>query len=189
MEKEKVLAIIDGSNLYHKLKDLEIQSTGKFDYRGLIGWLARDRKVVSVTYYVGAVRTKRSDKKGQQLRKGQQKLFSHLGSQDQGIEVKTGYIMKTDGKYHEKGVDVHMAVDLLIGAYEDLYDTALIVSSDTDLIPAIQKVRQRKKKIEYIGFSHAPSLGLQKHANISRLLIKEEIEKFSTSQPDLPKQP
>ncbi len=64
--------------------------------------------------------------------------------------------MQNNGKYHEKGVDVQLAVDILIGAYEDLYDRAILISSDTDLIPAIQKVKQLGKQIEYIGFSHQP---------------------------------
>jgi len=78
----------------------------------------------------------------------------------------------------EKGADVQIAVDLLIGAYENLYDTAILVSSDTDLIPALAKARSMKKKIEYIGFSHKPSYGLITHSDIRRLLTKEDIEQF-----------
>ena len=44
------------------------------------------------------------------------------------------------------------------------YDTAILVSSDTDLIPALIKVREMKKKVEYIGFSHKPSYGLITHS-------------------------
>ena len=90
--------------------------------------------------------------------------------------------MYNNGVYHEKGVDVKLAVDLLVGAYDDLYDVAIIVSSDTDLIPAIQKIKHLKKKVEYIGFGHRPSLALQRYANISRLLIKDELEKFESKE-------
>ena len=106
---------------------------------------------------------------------GQQKLVGKL--QKDNWVVKFGHMLKTDD-YHEKGVDVQIAVDLLIGAYEDLYDTAILVSSDTDLIPALAKAREMKKKIEYIGFSHKPSYGLINHSDIRRLLTKEEIERF-----------
>ena len=34
------------------------------------------------------------------------------------------------------------------------------------------------KKLKYVGFAHAPSLGIQKYANLSRLLLPEDIEKF-----------
>ena len=86
--------------------------------------------------------------------------------------------MENNGTFHEKGVDVKIATDLLVGAYENLYDEAIIISSDTDLIPAMQKVKQLGKKIEYIGFGHQSSLALQTFATISRLLIKEELEPF-----------
>lgn len=55
--------------------------------------------------------------------------------------------------------------------------TVILVSSDTDLIPAIVKVRSMKKKVEYIGFSHKPSYALIANSNVRRLLIKEELEK------------
>jgi uncharacterized LabA/DUF88 family protein len=99
--------------------------------------------------------------------------------QRQRFMVHRGYIMENHGVYHEKGVDVKIAVDLLTGAYEGSYDTAILLSSDTDLIPAIQKVRALGKVVEYIGFAHRPSLGLQKHVNLSRLLIRAEIEPFA----------
>ncbi len=86
--------------------------------------------------------------------------------------------MRSDGVYHEKGVDVKIAVDLLVGAYENMYDEAILVSSDTDLVPVIKKVRHLGKKVEYIGFSHKPSLALQRYATLSRLVIREELEKF-----------
>ena len=60
--------------------------------------------------------------------------------------------MKNDGVYHEKGVDVNIAVDILVGTYEDLCDRIILVSSDTDLIPAVNKARGKGKIVEYVGF-------------------------------------
>jgi uncharacterized LabA/DUF88 family protein len=177
--KQKRVAIyIDGSNFFYKLRDLEIQSTTYFNYGGLSSWLARNRTIISKRYYIGVVRAKENDEKGQILRKNQQRLFNHLCSSAQGFIVKQGYLMKNDGVYHEKGVDVKMAVDLLVGAYEDIYDIAILISSDTDLIPAIQKVKHLGKEVEYIGFSHRPSLALQKYASLSRLLIRDDLDGF-----------
>lgn len=179
--KDRVSIFIDGSNFYHKLKDKEINAKDilKFNYRGLADWLARDRNIAFCGYYVGAIRAKNNDTQGQKLRQSQQKLFAHLLSPRQKFVIKTGYMMRNDGVYHEKGVDIHLAVDLLVGAYENTFDTAIIVSSDTDLIPVIEKVKSLRKKVEYIGFAHKPSLGLQRYATLSRLLIREEIERFS----------
>ena len=54
-----------------------------------------------------------------------------------------------DGKFicDVKGDDVYLAVDLVSGAYENLYDTAIIVSGDEDFVPAIQKAQKLGKKI------------------------------------------
>jgi uncharacterized LabA/DUF88 family protein len=179
MNKEnntKVAIYIDGSNLYHKLKDLKISYTTDFDYFGLCNLFARNREIISYRYYVGVVSAMSDNTKGQLMRKGQQKLFNKLS--EKNIIIKKGFLMKNDDVYHEKGVDVQIATDLLIGAYENMYDVAILVSSDTDLIPAIKKVRYLGKKVEYIGFSHSPSLGLQKNVDLSRLLILDDIEQF-----------
>ena len=87
-------------------------------------------------------------------------------------------MMKQDGDYKEKGVDVKLALDILDMAHQDKYDTAIVVSSDTDLIPAIIRARELKKNVEYIGFAHRPSFGMQHYANLSRLLVKHELEQF-----------
>lgn len=181
MHEKRVAIFIDGSNLYFKLKTSNIKNILRFDYRQLSKWLAINRKIVYAGYYVGVVRAKVDDKKGQKLRRGQINLFNFLRSKSQQFVIRKGYLMDNDGVYHEKGVDVQLAVDILIGAYENTYDTAIIISSDTDLIPAIEKAKKLGKEIEYIGFAHQPSFAMQKHSTLSRLLIKEELEPFANT--------
>ena len=176
---EKVAVYIDGSNLYYKLKDLKVENTTEFSYKGLSDFLSRERQIVSIRYYVGVVKVKNDSIKASSMRQEQQRLFSNL--EKQGICIKRGYLMESNGKFHEKGVDVKIATDMIIGAYENYYDTAILISSNTDLIPAIKHIKYLNKKIEYVGFSHAPSFGLQKNVDISRLLIREDIEKFIPS--------
>ena len=170
--------MIDGGNFYYKFRELSLPNVSQFDYRGLSSWLARNRHVVSVSYYIGVVRAKNNDLKGQALRRQQQKLFAHLESDVQNVSVKRGYIMHNEDGYHEKGVDVQIAADLITGALKNQYDTAIVLSSDTDLLPAIEIVRAEGKNVEYIGFAHKPSLAMQKYASLSRLLIKEELLPF-----------
>ncbi len=179
MEDGKKVAIyFDGSNFYYKLKDLRVPNITNFNYSNFSKWLARGRDIISKRYYVGLVRPEQNNEKGQKLRKEQQRLFSHLTSPAQNFIIKRGYLMNNGGTYHEKGVDVKIAVDLLVGAYENIYDTAILISSDTDLIPVIKKIKHLGKDVEYIGFAHRPSLAMQKYANISRLIIKDELESF-----------
>ena len=115
--------------------------------------------------------------KSAELVKGQQKFLSKLESHD-GFVVKRGRILYDSGRIREKGTDVKIAADLIIGAVDNIYDTAILVSSDTDLIPAIKYVKYRSKRLEYVGFSHAPSLGIQKYSTLARLLLPSDIEKF-----------
>ena len=166
-EEKRVFIIIDGNNFYHRLKELGLVNLLSFDYEKLTKFLIGRRFLVSKNYYIGAIREEPNNPKSKELMIGQQKLVGKL--QKDNWVVKFGHMLKTDD-YHEKGVDVQIAVDLLIGAYEDLYDTAILVSS--------AKAREMKKKIEYIGFSHKPSYGLINHSDIRRLLTKEEIERF-----------
>ena len=86
--------------------------------------------------------------------------------------------MPIDKVYKEKGTDVKIAVDLIVGAVDGIYDTAILVSSDTDLIPAVSYVKYKNKKIEYVGFAHSPSLGIQKYTDLSILLLPRDIERF-----------
>ncbi|MEI7891419.1 MAG: NYN domain-containing protein [bacterium] len=181
---KRVAVYIDGSNLYYKLRDCEIKNITYFGYAALSDFLAENRRIIAKRYYVEVVRSKEGDNKSKKMQEGQVQLFNHLQSKKENFNVQRGYLMKNDGVFHEKGVDVKMAVDLLVGAYENLYDVAILISSDTDLIPAIQKVKQLGKEVEYIGFSHKPSYGLIKNANETRLLTKNEIGQFQVEKPE-----
>ena len=48
----------------------------------------------------------------------------------------------------EKGVDVMMALDISIGARSNSYDVAIVVSSDTDLLPALEDAVSVGKRVE-----------------------------------------
>ena len=173
--KERVFIIIDGNNFHHRLKELKLFNLLSFNYEKFVKFLTGKRFLVSKNYYIGAIREERNNPKSKQLMIGQRKLTGKL--QREGWVVKFGQLLK-DGDYHEKGVDVQIAVDILVGTYEDFYDTIILVSSDTDLIPALAKACEMKKKVEYIGFSHKPSYGLIRYSDIRRLLTKEDIEQF-----------
>ena len=86
--------------------------------------------------------------------------------------------MKSDQTYHEKGVDVNIAVDMLVATYEQLCDRVLLVSSDTDLLPAVNKAKEKGMIVEYVGFSHKPSLAMVARCSESRLLRKEDLIPF-----------
>ena len=106
-----------------------------------------------------------------------QKLFSHL--RNQNIEIKLGYLLMSDGKYHEKGVDVQIAVDIVRGAIKNEYDICYLISSDTDLLPAIQTAKDEGKKIIYVGFENFMSRALSKNCSSCLIIKKDQILKFA----------
>ncbi|MFH1012722.1 MAG: NYN domain-containing protein [Candidatus Peregrinibacteria bacterium] len=174
----KTAIFIDGGNLYSKLKELGIEDTSKFDYRGLIKSVSKTKKPNYIGYYVGQIRREKGNKKSEKLYTGQQKLFAHLKTNFPNIVIVRGHIQNFEGKYTEKGVDVRLALDIYKLAVEGLYHKAIVISSDTDLLPAIKMVQALGKEVEYIGFSHNPSLALVKECKGKRLLGKRDVSRF-----------
>ena len=178
-KKEKRVAVfIDGGNFYQRIRQDDLIPKGtRFDYVKFAEFLARGRNISTKSYYIGIVRNHDGTQKSQKMVESQQKLLS--GLENDGYQIKRGKIVY-DNKIREKGVDVQIAIDLVIGAVENSYDTAIVVSSDTDLIPAIKYIRSKGKMVEYVGFSHAPSFGMIKESDNRILLLKEQIEAFKS---------
>ena len=57
-------------------------------------------------------------------------------------------------KSEEKGSDVNLAINLIIDAYENKYEEALVISNDTDLTNAIRYTKKILKKKIYIVNPH-----------------------------------
>lgn len=169
------IILIDGSNFYFKLKDLKLHNLLDFDFSGFAKMLCGKDSAVSVTYYVGKIRTDGTEKT-KKLFDDQQRLLGHLKKHK--VKYAFGYLMKSDGKYHEKGVDVNIAVDMLVAAYEKLCDRIILVSSDTDLIPAIIKTKEKGQIVEYVGFSHKASVAMVATCSVSTLLKRKDLETF-----------
>lgn len=176
MKKRRCFIAIDGSNFYHKIKDLGIRHQLDFDFKSFGDYLAGERVVAEKKYYVGAIREDRTDPKTKELLANQQRLLGKL--KYQGFVYELGYLLKSDHRYHEKGVDVKIAVDMVSGAYKNTYDHFVLVSSDTDLIPAIQEAQSKKKSVEYVGFSGSVSVALVRNCTEVRTLKKEDLKKF-----------
>ena len=143
MEKERVAIFIDGSNLYYSLKDLKIK---KVDFRKLISLLSMDKLLISTFYYNAPLDISINKKKYWE----QQKFFDFLRKiPDFKVILCRMRKHKKDGEiiFDVKGDDIYLAVDLVSGAYENLYDVAIIVSGDEDFVPAIQKAQKLGKKV------------------------------------------
>lgn len=179
MSKKEVIAVyIDGSNTYQRLKEIGVpENSKKFNFTAFVEHLVGERTLESKRYYIGIVKNFDNSEKGERMVKSQQKFLE--GLRTEGFEVKSGRIMYDGGRIREKGVDVKLSVDLVIGAVDNLYDTAIVISSDTDLIPAIKYVRKAKgKAVEYIGFGSNSSFGMIKECSTPRVFSKTDLIQF-----------
>jgi uncharacterized LabA/DUF88 family protein len=183
MDKKEIVAVyIDGGNLYKRLKEMGVfKESKRFNFSAFVEHLVGDRSLISKRYYVGVVRNFDKSEKSEKMVRSQQKFLNNL--QTEGFKIKLGKIMYDSGNIREKGVDVKLSVDLIIGAVDNLYDTAIIISSDTDIIPAIKYIRSAKNKnVEYVGFGTNPSFGMIKEASISRVFSETDLTQFQINK-------
>ena len=176
MPQKRCIILIDGSNFYFKLKDLMLHNLLKFDFSSFALKLAKKDKIIYATYYTGKIRTD-GTRHTQRLFDNQRKLLAHLKKHN--FNYSLGYLLKSDGRFHEKGVDVNIAVDILVATYENLCDRIIIVSSDTDLLPAIKKAKAKRKIVEHIGFSHMKSYAMINNCSKYTLLSKKDLLPFT----------
>lgn len=168
---KKTLVLFDGSNFYNKVKEILPKAhLTPFYYYGLARFIAKNHPN-KIIYYVGEIRKHPGNRKSEKLYASQQSLF--LGLRKQKIEVKLGYLLFSGGAFHEKGVDVQIAVDIVRGAIKNEFDICYLISSDTDLLPAIQTAKDEGKKIVYVGFEKSISRALLKNCS-SYITLKQK---------------
>ena len=183
-EGKRAVVFIDGSNWYHKLRLLLSTSHPlqrppiDFDIRHFAQNLVKPNIPVEVRDYIGKVRRVKGNIKSETLYGNQQRLLRFL--QHQSIVLRFGHLIPyPDKSFHEKGVDVLLAVEMIKFAIEDKYDVAYLVSSDTDLVPAVEECKTLRKEIVYVGSAlHGQSLGLTMSCNRTILLRPADVLPF-----------
>ncbi|HRH25210.1 MAG TPA: NYN domain-containing protein [Candidatus Paceibacterota bacterium] len=191
MNLERVLILIDGGNIYSALYKEKEDSLGnkiapllpkgfKFDYKKFCEYLANGREIIAIRYYIGIVRNTDGTSKSELMVLGQQKFLAKL--ENAGIKIERGRVVYDHGKTREKGVDVKIAIDIVIEGYENTYDSVIIISSDSDLIPAVKYIVTKKKKVEYIGFQNHYSTALINECSTQRVLAGQDLQQFELSE-------
>ena len=145
----RVMVFVDGSNLYHSLRedygrtDLDFTSLGPT----LCG---TDRELVRVYYYNARV----DQSKEPQRYADQQRFFDRMRRIPK-LEVKLGALVYRNFPKErpiEKGIDVRIATDMVMHAVRGNYDTAILVSGDTDFTDALQAVKDLGRNVEVALF-------------------------------------
>ena len=140
----RVIAFVDGFNLYHSLADEPNYSKYKWlNIRKLLELYVAPKDLREV-YYFTSLTTWNADKMSRHkvlLRAFEQVgasiVYGEFRRRDRYCpNCKTHYIA-----HEEKQTDVNIAIYLFRLAIEDRYDTALILSGDSDLIPSIKAVK------------------------------------------------
>lgn len=165
---KQIMVFVDGHNFLGLLRDYEQEQGKKISNR--VNYLQLAKRLVlritgeyAGTYYYtstppGRVVITREQKENLQLQKSiieglkLQEGFTVTSLERRYREVhceKCKYIKKTS---REKGIDVHLTTDMLSLAWEDAYDSAILISSDRDYGPALDYLRTKGKRIYNLAF-------------------------------------
>lgn len=82
-------------------------------------------------------------------------------------------------KLAEKGVDVGLAVRAVADANDQT--EIVVVSADTDLLPALQQAKKRGAKMIHIGYEYRPIAALSRAADITRMITLPLAEKYKNT--------
>lgn len=152
----KVCVFIDGSNFYHACR----QNLGRTDVN--IGAFAEllvgpTRQLVRTYYYTCRLPPDAEEPQ----RKSQESFLSAL-QRTPYLEVRFGRLVRREvhcnacgdrhQRYQEKGVDMRIGVDMLALASKNLYDVAVLVTGDGDLVEAVRAVKDLGKHVELATF-------------------------------------
>ncbi|MCX6841286.1 MAG: NYN domain-containing protein [candidate division WOR-3 bacterium] len=148
----RVIAYIDGFNMYHALEgDTTGGQRGKYrkykwlDYPALAKCFIGGQDTLEKVYLFTALATWDQDKVNRHS------LYLRV-LRRRGVEVVMGRFKRRTRRctechkvyrtFEEKLTDVNIAIYLFRGAMLDEYDKAIIISGDTDSLPALRMVRE-----------------------------------------------
>ncbi|MFX1571102.1 MAG: NYN domain-containing protein [Promethearchaeota archaeon] len=138
---ERIVVFIDNSNIFKGFRKYNM----KVDYELLKKVIVGDRKLKEIYLYEGVVYPISSEKK---------KWYEELSNRS-GYVIKTSFDKIATSGAIEKKVDINIAIDIISFAYEDIYDTAVLVSGDGDFVPIVKKVKELNKNVEIWAFKYS----------------------------------
>ena len=179
---QRVYFFIDGFNVYHSIADDRNLSKYKWiNYFNLCSSLISSKQQITgidlfTAYYPGKPdrRQRHSDFIKVQQSNNIKLVFGEFKERTRWCPT-----CRKHFKHHEeKQTDVNIAIELLRKAVEDLYDTAFIMSGDSDLIPAIRAVKQTfpSKKVHLVFPPNRTSEALKLEADYYMRLKEKHLK-------------
>lgn len=142
-KKERVVVYIDGFNLYFGMREASFDQCRWLNVKQLaISLLKPHQELVNIKYFTSRVSNNPDKQKRQStyidaLESIGVKIY-YGNYQDGSQECKRcGHIWRTA---NEKMTDVNIATAMIVDAYKNEYDMAMLISGDSDLTPPIKAV-------------------------------------------------
>jgi uncharacterized LabA/DUF88 family protein len=156
---DRVTTYIDGFNLYYGLKEANFQRFYWLDMTKLAAELLQVGQTLVETKYF----TARINGPPGCPRRKRQTIFLDALSTLPGLRIFEGHYLgkpancnncgATWTTHEEKMTDVRIATELLMDAHADKFDTAMIISGDSDLVPPVNAIHSFfKTKRVIVGF-------------------------------------
>lgn len=155
-KKERVIAYVDGFNLYFGMKEAGFEHCKWLDLHLLASNVLKpNQELVGVKYFTSRVGNNPDKQKRQSIyidaleTRNVKVIYGHY--QSSSIECKRcGFNWPT---YNEKMTYVNIATQMLIDAYQDNFDMAMLISGDSDLVPPIKAIHSLfKQKRVFVAF-------------------------------------
>jgi len=146
----RVVAYVDGFNLYFGLRDRAWRKYYWLDLVALSTNLLKPGQVLDRVHYF-TTRIRNNGRNSPDIQR--QTTYIEALETLPALTVHHGHYLETPRKCHrcgsawkdfeEKMTDVNIACQLLVDAFDDRFDTALLVSADSDLTTPVRQVRGR----------------------------------------------
>lgn len=151
---ERVVAYVDGFNLYEGLRATRWSGVLWLDLRALVSrFVLGGQELGAVKYFTADRREPPDERKRQQLYR--RALTAHGG-----VEIVTGHFDRGNtlcrhcGRMtvfpRERATDVNLAAAMVADAARDLYDVAILVTGDGDFISAVEEAQSFGKLVKLV---------------------------------------
>lgn len=190
---ERIITYIDGYNLYYSLRDQGWKWAYWLNLHALAqNMLTPKQTLFRVKYFTTRV-NKPEDRRRRQLEYlealgaiPEVEIFYGQFVPDQVICHRCNYTYTT---YHEKMTDVNIAVEMMTDALQDKFDSAMLISGDSDLVGLVKRVKQLFKKRVIIAFPpHRKPRSLRNEASavldINAALLAKSLFPEKVTKPD-----
>lgn len=143
---DRVMAYIDGFNLYFGIRQAGWKRLYWLDVGTLPATLLRPgQQLIGVRYFSARISGPPDKQRRQsaflEATEAMGKCSMHYG-QYLGVPQKCHNCGSMYTVPKEKMTDVNIAVEMLADAHQNLFDTALLISADSDLMPPVRKIKE-----------------------------------------------